>query len=233
MSNVKICASCLEIKYSGDFRKDSSKKDGLRCSCAICEKARVRAQYADNREFHLARNKEWRSKNPDKVKESQLTWRESHREYLAEKERIRKTDPVKKARADRQTKIWLASEEGKTWRAENHQKRKLDPKYSAEREARKILRRALERTGVTKSRRTEEVIGITSIELQHYLVNTYKQRYGVFPDMSKRYLYHVDHIIPIVTASSVEDVYRLNHYTNLQLLKASDNLSKSDRLDWE
>ena len=34
------------------------------------------------------------------------------------------------------------------------------------------------------------------------------------------------------TGLSEEEVIKLNHYTNLQLLKAKDNLQKRDKLDW-
>ena len=37
---------------------------------------------------------------------------------------------------------------------------------------------------------------------------------------------HIDHIIPLATAKTEEDVIKLCHYTNLQLLKAKDNLKK-------
>ena len=38
--------------------------------------------------------------------------------------------------------------------------------------------------------------------------------------------WHVDHIIPLATAKTEEDVYRLNHYTNLQPLWAHENIRK-------
>lgn len=41
--------------------------------------------------------------------------------------------------------------------------------------------------------------------------------------------WHLDHIIPISYAKTIEDIYKLNHYTNLQPLWASENLSKGNR----
>ena len=38
--------------------------------------------------------------------------------------------------------------------------------------------------------------------------------------------YHIDHIVPLATAQTEEDVIKLCHYTNLQLLTAKDNLEK-------
>jgi hypothetical protein len=50
---------------------------------------------------------------------------------------------------------------------------------------------------------------------------------GVF-DLNKTW--DIDHIIPITTAKTEDDVYRLNHYTNLQPLWAEDNMKKGDKL---
>lgn len=42
--------------------------------------------------------------------------------------------------------------------------------------------------------------------------------------------WHLDHIVPLATATTREDVIRLNHYTNFQPLWAKDNLSKGAKL---
>ena len=42
--------------------------------------------------------------------------------------------------------------------------------------------------------------------------------------------WHIDHIIPISSAKTEEDIIRLNHYTNFQPLWAVDNLRKSNKV---
>jgi hypothetical protein len=42
--------------------------------------------------------------------------------------------------------------------------------------------------------------------------------------------WHIDHIIPLASAKSPEEVEKLCHYTNLQPLWASDNMSKGAKL---
>ena len=43
--------------------------------------------------------------------------------------------------------------------------------------------------------------------------------------------WHFDHIIPISSAQTEEEVIKLNHYTNFQPLWAEDNLRKSNKIE--
>ena len=41
--------------------------------------------------------------------------------------------------------------------------------------------------------------------------------------------WHIDHIIPLSSAKTEDELYRLCHYTNLQPLWAEDNLKKGNK----
>ena len=43
--------------------------------------------------------------------------------------------------------------------------------------------------------------------------------------------WHIDHIIPISSAKTEDELYKLCHYTNLQPLWAKENLSKGDKIE--
>jgi hypothetical protein len=44
--------------------------------------------------------------------------------------------------------------------------------------------------------------------------------------------WHIDHIIPLASAETEQEIIKLCHYTNLQPLWAFDNFAKGNKLDW-
>jgi hypothetical protein len=42
--------------------------------------------------------------------------------------------------------------------------------------------------------------------------------------------WHIDHIIPLATAKTLDDLILLSHYTNLQPLWSKDNFKKGKKI---
>ena len=68
-------------------------------------------------------------------------------------------------------------------------------------------------------------------EFKQYLENQFTEgmnweNYGVG---SNNNTWHIDHKTPISSASSISEVYNLNHYTNLRPMWGSDNIRKSNK----
>ena len=113
---------------------------------------------------------------------------------------------------------------------EYHQRRmKVDKVYAIKIRLRDLVGTTIRNCGYTKSSRTAEIIGISHEEIIVHLEATFLNRYGYTTDWKD---VHIDHIIPISTATSEEEAIKLNHYTNLQLLTAKDNRRKSNSLQW-
>ena len=70
MDNFKKCNKCGEVKLLDCFSKDKTNKDGYKSGCKKCLSASYDKYYAKNREKILAKTLEWRTKNPEKVKDS-------------------------------------------------------------------------------------------------------------------------------------------------------------------
>ncbi len=75
---------------------------------------------------------------------------------------------------------------------------------------------------------TEMFIGCSFAELKIHV----ERQFTKGMTWENRDQWHIDHIIPLSTAKTEEDVIRLNHYTNLRPLWAKDNLAKSDKVEF-
>ena len=95
---------------------------------------------------------------------------------------------------------------------------------------RKSILNSFNRKSYKKSNKTEKITGLKNEQMTKYLLKTFKDRYGYEWDGKESV--HIDHIMPLATAKTEEEVIKLCYYTNLQLLKAEDNWRKSDRLDF-
>jgi hypothetical protein len=79
-----------------------------------------------------------------------------------------------------------------------------------------------------KQNSTLEIIGCAPVLLKEHLENQFTE--GMSWDNHGQYGWHIDHIIPLSSAKTEEEIYKLSHYTNLQPLWAKDNLKKGDKI---
>jgi hypothetical protein len=78
-----------------------------------------------------------------------------------------------------------------------------------------------------------------------YIFSTFLDIVGCSPEFLKKHLenqfvsgmswdnrseWHIDHIIPLSSAKTKDELYKLSHYTNLQPLRSEDNLRKSNKI---
>jgi hypothetical protein len=75
-----------------------------------------------------------------------------------------------------------------------------------------------------KTNNTFNIVGCTPEDLKIYIENQFSE--GMSWDNHNHTGWHIDHIIPLSSAKTEEDVYRLCHYTNLQPLWCEENYKK-------
>ncbi len=110
-------------------------------------------------------------------------------------------------------------------------KRKLvDPLFKFTMDVRKRVMSGFFMRGYSKNTKTYEILGAEFEFVLMYLIHTAEKRYGFYNEAVK---YQIDHIVPISTATTQEEVIKLNHWTNLQFLTREDNLAKSDKVGVE
>ncbi len=107
-------------------------------------------------------------------------------------------------------------------RKEYYLKKKKDPIFALTKRLRNRIYNILRKD---KCRHTIDIVGCSKEEFKIHIESQFKD------GMSWERLneIHIDHIIPVSSATTKEEVYKLNHYTNLQPLWAKDNLRKHNK----
>ena len=101
-----------------------------------------------------------------------------------------------------------------------YQRQKTDPLYKLDASLRHGLLRC--RKGSKKTKH-DDVYGMASDDLYVHLMVTALDTYGYWSAFER---YDVDHRIPRCTATTEDELKRLYHFSNLQLLKPEDNRAK-------
>ena len=85
----------------------------------------------------------------------------------------------------------------------------------------------LKKKNITKRNNTYDIIGCSPTFLKEYIQNKFTE--GMTWDLIGNAI-HIDHIIPLSSAKTEDEIYKLCHYTNLPPLWAKENLQKNNKL---
>lgn len=222
MIEQKICSKCLILKPFTDFYKNKKSKDGLRSSCIKCgneyklsNKNKIKEQIKEYNKKRKEQKKEWATKNKTKVAESRKKWLLNNKEQ--------RSDYLKKYNKKYYNKNKIVRLEYSKQKQKEY--RKTNPLYRVK----SNLRRRINRYLKSKSESTENILGISYSDFMIYIQNKFTE--GMTLDKLGKDI-HIDHIIPLSSAKTEQELYQLCHYTNLQPLWAKDNLIKSNKLDY-
>jgi len=83
----KTCRTCKQVLPTSLFHRNRRSPDGLNCECKTCRSIYGRAYREQNREAVLARKRDYRTKNNEKVKAGQRSHYVRNREAIREKRR--------------------------------------------------------------------------------------------------------------------------------------------------
>ena len=230
MLDYRKCTGCLEEKLTSEFYKKNS---GFTSQCRICDSIRQKKCREKRNTDKIKKTKEylieWRKNNKDKVnsierKSYNAKWRESNKEKIAQQVRS----------------YYLKNKEhlrsvGKQTRITNYNKKIKEPLFAIKESIRSNIRRTFTNKGLKKNTNTESILGCSYFEFKLHLESKFKpwmnyDNYGKY-NGELNYGWDIDHIIPISSAETEEDVLRLNHYSNLQPLCSKVNRDiKKDKI---
>jgi hypothetical protein len=106
------------------------------------------------------------------------------------------------------------------------ERRKVDPVFTIINNVRARLYKYLKVNQIRKKNKTFEIVGCTPEFLKEHL----EKQFVNGMSWENRDKWHIDHIIPLSSAKTEEELLKLCHYTNLQPLWAEDNLKKSNKI---
>lgn len=201
-------AVCLECRRAADRKYYTKNKDKV--------KARAKTYYTTNRDDILANknrdrlreyNKQYRKQNADKIRKYNKEYKAANRDNIAAWKTIYRRENKDKINEYQRSRI------------------NSSPFLKAQKAVRNRLNELIRLRNFEKKFSFYEYIGCSPEEFQAYIESQFTK------DMSwGNYgkVWHIDHIIPLGSANSLDQLYELSHYTNLQPLVAADNLSKND-----
>ncbi len=209
---TKVCKKCLIEKEDIDFHKG-------RNECKLCRKEYDKLRYLENVDENRKKSREKYLKSPEYIKQ----WVENNRD---------KVNMISKKWRDnnneKHIKSVLNSRNKNIERYNQYMvnKRNTDPIFKISFNVRNRLNKFLKIYNITKKNKTFDIVGCTPEFLKGYLESQFKNGMS----WENRSEWHIDHIIPLSSAKTEEELYSLCHYTNLQPLWAKDNMKKSNKI---
>lgn len=219
----KNCKRCNIEKEVISFCKNQSKKDGLEIYCRECNKEYKKEHYVKNKKVISEKHKIYYLENKEtiieKVKEYSNDNKEYKKEYFKEYYLKNKQDIIEKVK-----EYNIENKESKRNYIKTYSKnRKVnDPLYKLSINIRNSILYSLKMKGCVKKLKTNEILGCSFEEFQIHLENKFESwmswnNRGLY-NGSFNYGWDIDHIIPLSSAKTEDEIIRLNHYSNLQPL---------------
>jgi len=184
---TKVCPKCKVEKEVNQFNKSKSNKDGLYHYCIECRKEYRKENSKSTNEY----NKKYYVDNLDNLLKYKKEYRENNKELLK-----------------------INRYNYKMSRLNN------DPLFKFITKMRSIIYNCLKTNTNKTNTKNYQILGCTPNEFKLHLESQFES----WMNWDNRGLYNgklnhgwdIDHIIPLSSAKTEEDVIRLNHYTNLR-----------------
>lgn len=165
-------------------------------------------KHANCKSCHLLKKKRWREENLEEYKKQNKKYYESTKEEQS----------IKK-------KVWIQNNREK-YNSYWIKRKNEDPEFKLLSGMRSRLWSYLKKQNITKKNKTIDIVGCSPSELREYL----EKQFVDGMSWENRNLWNIDHIIPLSSAKTEEELYKLFHYTNLQPLWMIDNIKKGNKI---
>lgn len=240
---TKICACCKIEKELTKFVKRKNKL-GVGSYCLECHNIKSKKYKLINPE--LVNKSKQKYSNSDEAKLKRKYWVKNNKQKISEYNKKRRIENrellIKYYREYRDKNKNRINQQKKDWILNNPESRKDS--------LRKYLKKIKEdnikyfqiyvRRNISmafkfskKPMVTEKILGCSIEQFRIYISSKFVDGMTLKNHGNGKGKWHLDHIIPISSATTEEEVIKLNHYTNFQPLWQIDNLRKSNKLNYE
>jgi hypothetical protein len=234
------CKLCRKKYNEKNYEKNNINRLKWKTNNPNYSKNYNKQYYINNKEKINDYNKNYYENNKEKLSKINKCYYEENKEVIKSKVKIYRNNNIinvkiseKKYRKNNVEKIKKRKEIFKNTNPSYHndylkKRRETDVLFKLISLNRNRINSFLKKNNITKDNKTFDIVGCAPDFLKEYLENQFTE--GMSWDNHGLYGWHIDHIIPLSSANTEEEIYKLCHYTNLQPLWAEDNLKKSDKI---
>jgi hypothetical protein len=169
--------------------------------------------YFDNREQKIQKSKEYYEANKIKIKEYKSNYRK--------KNKLKILDKNKQYYINNKEKLIIDSVNYK------RKRREIDTNFKLKENISTLIRNSMRNKNFKKNSKTTNILGCTIQEFKLHLESKFESwmnwsNYGLY-NGGMNHGWDIDHIKPLSSAKTEEEIIRLNHYTNLKPLCSYTN----------
>lgn len=182
-------------------------------------------QKTKEREGFLRKNR--RAENPEKYREYERAIRNKNPERYKQQKAIRRKKNLSKVR-EQENASYYRNKRKKIQAQTRYQKQRseTDLIFRESKKIKNLVYQTFRERGYSKNSRAYNILGCTCEEFLKHIQGQFLE--GMNWDNRKKW--HLDHIIPISSAKTYDEIIALNHYTNFQPLWAIDNIRKGNEI---
>jgi len=186
-------------------------------------KARSKLRRELKKEEIKIKDKERRLNNKEKIKEYNKIYTAANKDKILQQKKTYAA--ANKDRISQYKKAYRETHKNKInewFRTYRKNRCETDPLFKLKRNIQTAIYNSMIRKDFTKTSKTVHMLGCSFLEFKQHLESKFQpwmnwNNYGKY-NGELNYGWDIDHIVPLDTAITAEDVIRLNHYTNLQPL---------------
>ena len=188
-------------------------------------KIKIKAIRDSKKDENKIRHHEYYLKNKEKIKNKTKNWKLNNPERKKELNKIHSN----KTETKETKKKWreINKDKLRTYFKNYIKNKRKDPIFKLKSNLRKSIAKSFRTINMRKNSRTHIIVGCSFEELKQHLEKQFLpwmnwDNHGLYNGILN-YGWDIDHITPLSSAKTEEDVIKLNHYSNLQPLCSYTN----------